>query len=91
MAIGGLKFEPGANPGLLFPPQPSWSASHSDPAKDPINDACTCQNQFVQSQPCCLEILKQSGWETADLGKANAARGIEPLCTLWCIPGILQQ
>ncbi len=27
---------------------------------------------------------------TADIGKANAARGIEPLCTLWWIPGILR-
>ena len=60
------------------------------PAKEPINDARTCQDQFMQSQPRCLEILKQSGWETADIGKANAARGSEPLCSLWCIPGILR-
>ena len=31
-------------------------------------------------------ILDQFGWETADMGKAEAARAIEPLCMLWCIP-----
>ena len=33
-------------------------------------------------------ILDQFGWETADMGKAEAARAIEPLCMLWCIPGL---
>jgi predicted dinucleotide-binding enzyme len=35
-------------------------------------------------------ILDQFGWETADMGKAQAARAIEPLCKLWCIPGFLR-
>jgi len=33
-------------------------------------------------------ILDQFGWETADMGPAEAARAIEPLCMLWCIPGL---
>jgi len=32
-------------------------------------------------------ILDRFGWETEDLGAAEAARAIEPLCILWCIPG----
>ena len=32
-------------------------------------------------------ILEQFGWETADMGGPEAARAIEPLCILWCIPG----
>ena len=36
-------------------------------------------------------ILDQFGWETADMGKVEAARAIEPLCMLWCIPGLLRQ
>ena len=32
-------------------------------------------------------ILEQFGWEVEDLGAAEAARAIEPLCILWCIPG----
>jgi hypothetical protein len=35
-------------------------------------------------------ILDQFGWETADMGTAEAARAIEPLCMLWCIPGFIR-
>lgn len=35
------------------------------------------------------EILDQFGWETEDMGTAEAARAIEPLCILWCIPGFI--
>jgi predicted dinucleotide-binding enzyme len=35
-------------------------------------------------------ILDQFGWDTVDMGKAEAARAIEPLCMLWCIPGFLR-
>jgi predicted dinucleotide-binding enzyme len=35
-------------------------------------------------------ILDQFGWETEDMGKVEAARAIEPLCILWCIPGMLE-
>jgi predicted dinucleotide-binding enzyme len=33
------------------------------------------------------EILKQFGWEAEDMGSVEAARPIEALCMLWCIPG----
>jgi predicted dinucleotide-binding enzyme len=36
------------------------------------------------------KILDQFGWETEDMGTAEAARAIEPLCMLWCIPGLLR-
>ncbi|MGH9870498.1 MAG: NADPH-dependent F420 reductase [Candidatus Polarisedimenticolia bacterium] len=32
-------------------------------------------------------IIQQFGWEGADMGTATAARALEPLCQLWCIPG----
>jgi predicted dinucleotide-binding enzyme len=35
------------------------------------------------------EVLTQLGWESADMGGVEAARAIEPLCILWCIPGLL--
>ena len=35
-------------------------------------------------------LLDQFGWEVADMGKVQAARAIEPLCMLWCIPGFLR-
>lgn len=36
------------------------------------------------------ELLDQLGWEVEDAGAAVAARAIEPLCMLWCIPGFLK-
>jgi predicted dinucleotide-binding enzyme len=33
------------------------------------------------------KILHQFGWEVEDMGMVEAARAIEPLCILWCIPG----
>lgn len=36
------------------------------------------------------EILDKFGWEVEDMGMAEAARAIEPLCILWCIPGFLE-
>lgn len=33
-------------------------------------------------------ILEQFGWDAADMGKVESARAIEPLCMLYCIPGI---
>lgn len=36
------------------------------------------------------EILTAFGWETEDMGKVEAARAIEPLCILWCIPGFIK-
>jgi predicted dinucleotide-binding enzyme len=35
-------------------------------------------------------ILAEFGWDVSDMGKAEGARAIEPLCILWCIPGFLR-
>lgn len=35
------------------------------------------------------ELLIDLGWEAVDMGSPVAARAIEPLCMLWCIPGML--
>jgi predicted dinucleotide-binding enzyme len=36
------------------------------------------------------KILDQFGWEAADMGTVESARAIEPLCMLWCLPGLLR-
>lgn len=36
------------------------------------------------------DILTAFGHETEDMGKVEAARAIEPLCILWCIPGFIK-
>lgn len=33
-------------------------------------------------------LVEQLGWEVADMGGSTSARAIEPLCMLWCIPGL---
>lgn len=35
------------------------------------------------------DILKTFDWDVADMGTVVAARAIEPLCILWCLPGFL--
>ena len=48
-----------------------------------------CGND-AQAKERAAEILAQFGWETEDMGAMEAARAIEPLCMLWCIPGLSQ-
>lgn len=68
-----------------------------------VGNACMVDPQFKSGPPTMFicgndesakktvaQILEQFGWETADMGKAEAARAIEPLCILWCIPGFLK-
>lgn len=42
-----------------------------------------------KSKKAVQEILIQFGWDFEDMGSVEAARAIEPLCMLWCIPGFL--
>ena len=45
-----------------------------------------CGND-ADAKAATAKILDQFGWEGLDLGTATAARAIEPLAQLWCIPG----
>lgn len=47
-----------------------------------------CGND-VQAKKEVKDILEVFGHETEDMGSAESARAIEPLCMLWCIPGFL--
>ena len=40
------------------------------------------------SKTTVAQILDQFGWDTEDMGAIEAARPIEALCMLWCIPGV---
>jgi len=46
-----------------------------------------CGNE-TSAKKQATEILDKFGWETEDMGAVEAARAIEPLCILWCIPGL---
>jgi 8-hydroxy-5-deazaflavin:NADPH oxidoreductase len=40
-----------------------------------------------EAKKVAARILEELGWNSADMGTVKAARAIEPLCQLWCIPG----
>ena len=50
---------------------------------------CICGNN-ENAKKEVSKILAQFGFEVEDMGKVEAARAIEPLCMLWCIPGFLR-
>ncbi len=37
------------------------------------------------------KLVEQLGWTPEDMGGVEAARAIEPLCMLWCIPALREQ
>ena len=37
-----------------------------------------------------IRILDKFGWDAEDMGRIEAARAIEPLAILWCIPGFVK-
>jgi 8-hydroxy-5-deazaflavin:NADPH oxidoreductase len=45
-----------------------------------------CGND-VPAKAVVAHLLEQFGWEATDMGGAAAARALEPLAQLWCIPG----
>ncbi len=68
-----------------------------------VGNACMVNPKFKDGRPTMFicgnnddakrtvsKILDQFGWDAADMGKAESARAIEPLCMLWCIPGFLR-
>ena len=67
-----------------------------------VGNACMVNPRFSAGKPSMFicgndtsakaqvrNIVEQFGWEVEDMGRAEAARAIEPLCMLWCIPGFL--
>jgi len=48
-----------------------------------------CGND-ANAKQAVSKILEQFGFEVEDMGSVEAARAIEPLCILWCIPGFLR-
>lgn len=61
-----------------------------DPSFDGVSPTMFICGNDAGAKADVLEILGRFGWETEDMGTAEAARAIEPLCMLWCIPGLTQ-
>jgi len=72
----------------------TWNSVGSDFMYKPAFPAGTptmfiCGNDAVAKQTV-TGILTAFGWETEDMGQIEAARAIEPLSLLWCIPGFIR-
>ncbi len=99
---GVIRFFTGPNESLMEDLQSLIPGAHFVKAFSCVGNAFMVNPQFKDGPPTMFicgndenakkqvtEILKQFGWEWEDMGKAEAARAIEPLCMLWCIPGFL--
>jgi len=100
---GVLQFFTNLDESLMERLQREFAGVRFVKAFNSVGNACMVNPQFREGKPTMFicgndeaakqivrGILDQFGWETADMGKARAARAIEPLCMLWCIPGFLQ-
>ncbi len=100
---GVLKFFTGLDDSLMERLQREFREARFVKAFNSVGSACMVNPKFKGGKPTMFicgndeaakktvsDILDQFGWETADMGKAEAARAIEPLCILWCIPGFLR-
>jgi len=100
---GVLKYFTSLDESLLERLQKAYPGAHLVKAFNSVGSASMVNPQFKGGKPTMFicgndeaakttvrGILDQFGWETADMGKAEAARAIEPLCMLWCIPGFLR-
>ncbi len=99
---GVLRFFTGPNESLMEQLQTEFPSSNFVKAFNSVGAVRMINPQFEDGKPTMFicgnnpdakqkaaEILDTFGWEVADMGTAQAARAIEPLCILWCIPGFL--
>ena len=100
---GVLQFFTDINKSLMETLQQEFPKAHFVKAFNSVGSYCMIDPQFAGGKPTMFicgnnaeakkavgGIVEQLGWETEDMGPAEAARAIEPLCMLWCIPGFIR-
>jgi predicted dinucleotide-binding enzyme len=100
---GVLPYTTGPNESLGEKIQAMLPQSHVVKAFNSVGNARMVNPQFEQGTPTMFlcgdndgakaqvsEIVRQFGWEPFDCGGIIAARALEPLCMLWCIPGFVR-
>ncbi len=98
---GVLSFFTPQNELLMEQLQKAYPNAHFVKAFNSVGNGQMVNPHFVGGRPTMFicgddanaktkvaQILDQFGWETEDMGAVEAARAIEPLCKLWCIPGV---
>lgn len=98
---GVLEFFTNLNDSLMEQLQSAFPEAHFVKAFNSVGSARMVNPQYESTPSMFIcgdnaaakeevsTIVHQFGWETVDMGSATAARAIEPLCMLWCIPGFL--
>jgi 8-hydroxy-5-deazaflavin:NADPH oxidoreductase len=102
-ANGVLQFTTGLNQSLMEDLQRAAPQAHLVKAFSCVGSHLMVNPQLPGGKPTMfiagnsevakrevITILDQFGWDIADMGKAEGARAIEPLCILWCIPGFIR-
>jgi predicted dinucleotide-binding enzyme len=97
---GVIQYFTGPNSSLLEQLQKSFPSIHFVKAFNSVGAARMVNPSFSAGKPTMFycgndadakaavaTIVDQFGWEGLDLGTATAARAIEQLAQLWCIPG----
>ncbi len=100
---GVLKFFTGPNDSLMERLQAAHPQAHFVKVFSSVGNALMVDPVLPGGRPTMFicgndagaraittRLLDQFGWDTEDMGTAVAARAIEPLCQLWCIPGFLK-
>ena len=100
---GVIAFFTGPNDSLMERLQKAAPAAHFVKAFSCVGNARMVNPDFKGTRPTMFicgndanakdqtrGILEQFGWDTEDMGGVEGARAIEPLCMLWCIPGMLR-
>ncbi|HKJ41784.1 MAG TPA: NAD(P)-binding domain-containing protein [Sunxiuqinia sp.] len=100
---GVIKFFTHQNSSLMEKLQNKYHRIHFVKAFSCVGNAMMVDPQLPDGRPTMFicgnddkakkeveAILDQFGWDSEDMGAVEAARAIEPLCILWCIPGFLK-
>jgi predicted dinucleotide-binding enzyme len=100
---GVLKFTTGLNESLAEKVQALAVRAHVVKAFNSVGAGQMVNPHYEQGPPTMFicgnnanakqeasGLIRQLGWEPYDCGGIIAARAIEPLCILWCIPGFLR-
>jgi 8-hydroxy-5-deazaflavin:NADPH oxidoreductase len=98
---GVLSFFTTLKDSLMERLQKAYPSAHFVKAFNSVGNAQMVNPHFAGGRPTMFicgnddgakrtvaQILDQFGWDVEDMGAVEAARAIEPLCMLWCIPGV---
>jgi predicted dinucleotide-binding enzyme len=98
---GVLSFFTPQNESLMEQLQKAYPSAHFVKAFNSVGNGQMVNPRFAGGRPTMFicgdaaaaktkvaQILDQFGWDAEDMGAVEAARAIEPLWKLWCIPGV---